>query len=116
MITKERTMWFTSPLGTIGIVCGTNEVGEKKAYIGSVAGIDPNEIDDVAKRGAKLIPSHAKILDDFFGLESNRNRRKSDLLVRALRELEHAETKTDNAEDISNLRELIADIKKETLE
>lgn len=47
--------WFSNAKECIGIVVGENEMGERKAYISSVTGLDYSEdVDYVLKHGAKL--------------------------------------------------------------
>jgi len=58
----DQVLWFTHLGNSIGIVLGKNEVGEKKAYIGEVSGL--NEEEDalsIANWGAKL---HLETLKD----------------------------------------------------
>ena len=57
----KNVIWFTNMKGTIGIALTENEVGEKKAYISAVSGLD-QELDavHVAQNGSKLLPSMVK--------------------------------------------------------
>lgn len=56
-------MWFTGPTGVIGVVLTKNEVGQNKAYLGSVMGKDEDyDTNYICKYGTKIHPSQAKAI------------------------------------------------------
>jgi hypothetical protein len=73
----QNAIWFSNNrLGCIGIVYGTDDFGNRKAYIGIGDGMDEGiDVDKIAKNGAKIYPNMLQEVIDFLANSNHEGER-----------------------------------------
>lgn len=63
----KQAYWFSTMVGTIGIIVGEDEyTGKRKGYIGNAAGYDEEaDTKHIAERGSPVIAGHIGEIADY---------------------------------------------------